>query len=694
MQTNSLANRLRLVLMLSGFMVIVFTLIIGFLSYQIKSTSERIVENDLPFSINALLMFEELVHMNGNLLEYLLGESEVTERYNTNYNELGLYRDKIPHQTQHHKALTEIDTLVEKFHSTAKNSVFNIYSPVDEQQAINDITSLITSVAQPLEHSLDEFTAQEIEVAQTSLNNDMLKTHLSVIRYYLKLVDIAGDITNDLNRFVLGDTQAKASFESHNKDFQLYLNQLKDISGKEYNINKVAEIETLFKKLIQQGESIFLQYDPRSKAMALKAVNELEQTTFYYTDTLLDALAYEGRETVKNSVNTLNNKAIMTLLIIILLSLIICSLLLLTFAYAHQRVFTPIKFVTTAIASLRAGQRNIKTLDSYNKDDELGSIVEHILGFQRELIELDELRKLDFKREKELIKQRDKANKALADLQLTQEKLINQEKQALTEKVTSLNALVAGVAHEVNTPLGVCITITTSMHEGITTFFENLLKNTLSKSDVFKFEKHFDESMVLLLSATQRAITLVEEFKQVAVDHISAKREKFDIVKVVGAKILVLNQKSERRDIKYEFNSDNTLLVESYPQELIQVVNHLYHNAVHHGFAKTQSGVIRVSVTADGNHADIVFQDNGEGIDKGHLNKIFDPFFTTTPGAGGGCGLGLHIVHNIVTNLLGGSIKLTSEKSKGTLVHISIPIDAPDNVNKKTPIKQGEFTND
>jgi signal transduction histidine kinase len=181
----------------------------------------------------------------------------------------------------------------------------------------------------------------------------------------------------------------------------------------------------------------------------------------------------------------------------------------------------------------------------------------------------------------------------------------------------------------------------------------------------------------LLARNIERAASLVSSFKQVAVDRASSQRRKFDLGAVIQENINTLSPML--RKTPYQVTVDLAPLVgmDSYPGPLGQVLAAVIENAIVHGFHQRSHGRLSISVPVpEGEHADIIVSDDGAGIAAGNLNRIFDPFFTTRMSEGRS-GLGLNIVHNIVTTILGGKIHVDSAPGAGTTVRISVPLDAP-----------------
>jgi signal transduction histidine kinase len=264
---------------------------------------------------------------------------------------------------------------------------------------------------------------------------------------------------------------------------------------------------------------------------------------------------------------------------------------------------------------------------------------------------------------------------ALDNLRRTQEELIQKEKLA------SLGELVAGIAHELNTPIGNCITMITTLAEKSHQLSENY-KTGLRRSDLEMFITDTVHSSDILVRNLNRAAELVTSFKQVAIDQTSSMRRRFAVDDYL-AELLTAIRPSLKHSYLINQKIQPGLVVDSYPGAFSQVITHLVSNAVLHGFDGRDGGVI--SITAHGIDSDsveLVFSDDGNGIGTESQHFIFDPFYTTKRNLGG-IGLGLHVVHNIVTGLLGGHIRMQSRLGIGTTFYLTLPRIAPQ--DKKTP---------
>lgn len=264
-----------------------------------------------------------------------------------------------------------------------------------------------------------------------------------------------------------------------------------------------------------------------------------------------------------------------------------------------------------------------------------------------------------------------RAEQALAELRAAQESLIQAETMA------SLGQLVAGVAHEINTPIGIGLTAASHIGEQAEIIRGRLESNALRKSDLVDFLDGLSESARLLVGNIDRAAALIQSFKQVAVDQSSGDRRVFDLKSYIDELLFSLRPRLKRTRLTVGVECPEDLTMDSYPGALGQVLTNLVVNAIVHAYGDGASGTIRIIVQPDGlDRVRLDFIDDGAGIAPENLSKVFEPFFTTRRGQGGS-GLGLHIVSNTVTGPLGGTVQVQSWPGRGTRFTLVLPREAP-----------------
>ncbi len=255
-----------------------------------------------------------------------------------------------------------------------------------------------------------------------------------------------------------------------------------------------------------------------------------------------------------------------------------------------------------------------------------------------------------------------------------------------SEKLASLGALVAGIAHELNTPIGNSLLTATALADMVAEFEKQYAGGGIRRSAL---ESHLADTRLacgIMASSLGRAADLITSFKQVSVDQTSDQRRRFDMAEVVRDTVATYAAQLRRANCRVDVDIAPCLILDSYPGGLGQVLSNLINNALLHAFdgGGHPDAPSRISISAgdiDGSHVVLNFKDDGVGMSEKTLHQIFDPFFTTKLGQGGS-GLGMNIVYNVVTGMLGGSISIESTPGQGTSITMMMPMVAP--------IQQGE----
>lgn len=263
---------------------------------------------------------------------------------------------------------------------------------------------------------------------------------------------------------------------------------------------------------------------------------------------------------------------------------------------------------------------------------------------------------------------------ALASMRAMQGELIRSEKMA------ALGSLVAGVAHELNTPIGNSVTVASTLMEQTEAVLEEERSGKLRKSLFERYLENTTQGTQLLLHTLRRASELISSFKQVAVDQSSDQRRRFDLKNVLQEVSATLAPTYKHTPYRLELHLAPGLELDSYPGPIGQVITNFVTNSLTHAFEDRDHGTMLLSTRrVDDGHVEIVFSDDGIGIPEANQKRVFDPFFTTKLGQGGS-GLGMNIVYNLVTSLLGGSIVLQSKPGQGTTLTVTLPVCAPEPV--------------
>lgn len=274
-------------------------------------------------------------------------------------------------------------------------------------------------------------------------------------------------------------------------------------------------------------------------------------------------------------------------------------------------------------------------------------------------------------RERELRSARDAAEAALRHIQETQNFLIE------AEKLAALGRLVAGVAHEINNPVGTSLTVASSLQRKAALIADELAKGILKRSALNEFLEISHAASSQLVANLNHAAELIQSFKQVATDRSSSNQRMFDLGDLTDQIAKSLRPELGKQNLTLNVECQRSLTMNSYPGPYGQVLTNLFLNSVAHAFPEGRGGNIDIRVCASGkDDVEVVISDDGCGMSPDVKRQAFDPFFTTRRDQGS-TGLGLHIAHNLVANCLGGQVSLDSEPNEGTQIRIILPRVAP-----------------
>jgi signal transduction histidine kinase len=305
---------------------------------------------------------------------------------------------------------------------------------------------------------------------------------------------------------------------------------------------------------------------------------------------------------------------------------------------------------------------------SFNKM--LEEIEQH---YKKQKIIENEIRELNLslednvkQRTQELATSNEDLRLALSIVEQSQEQLVENEKMA------SLGSLVAGVAHEINTPLGIGVTSNSLLSELITELDSKFTDNKISQNYLRSFIDKSKESTEICSFNLTRAAELINGFKQIAVDQSSDIERQVNIAAYINEIITSLKPKLKRSKhaIHVECNKDLTVMIRA--GLFAQVITNLVMNSILHAFEDIEFGEIKITVTHNDKYVQIIYQDNGIGMEESALKKLFEPFYTTKR-LQGGSGLGAHLVYNIITQGLNGTVTATSKVNDGLAYHINFP---------------------
>lgn len=256
---------------------------------------------------------------------------------------------------------------------------------------------------------------------------------------------------------------------------------------------------------------------------------------------------------------------------------------------------------------------------------------------------------------------------AMQELKDTQDQLVE------SEKLASLGGMVAGVAHEINTPLGVGITAASILKTHAERFVAHVEAGTADEKVYKSFASVAQESIKMLETNLSRAADLVKSFKQIAVDQSSSQRRTFNIHELVHEILTSLQPKMKKYNHDVVVECPDGLSVYGLPGLISQVLTNFIMNSLLHAYEDGQKGTLRIAITVEGKRLHLVYSDDGKGMSEDDRKKIFEPFFTTRRGTGG-TGLGMHIVYNLVKSEEGGQIQVHSAPGEGVRFEVDLPL--------------------
>ncbi|MCG2583494.1 sensor histidine kinase [Massilia sp. TS11] len=339
-------------------------------------------------------------------------------------------------------------------------------------------------------------------------------------------------------------------------------------------------------------------------------------------------------------------------------------------------VFEPLKQLRDGLFDLATrGSEEVGELPEDRKD-ELGEVIRGFNQIQRRLKTIiQRIREA----EDQARKSAQETAKALQDLKQTQESLLQ------AERLASLGGLVAGVAHEINTPVGIALTSASVLKSATDEVQTAVNAGGVKKSDILKYLETASESSRLIMNNAYRAAHLIHSFKQIAVDQTSEVRRPFALKEYVEEVVASLQPKFKKSPLRVVLACPPDIVLDSFPGAFAQVITNLTLNCVEHAFEIDTPGTIQISARLDGDIVEIHVDDDGKGIAPDVLDRVFDPFFTTRRGQGG-TGLGLNIVYNLIVKQFGGTISVSSTLGQGAHFTLRIPRVTPTETGQADPL--------
>jgi two-component system, NtrC family, sensor kinase len=330
----------------------------------------------------------------------------------------------------------------------------------------------------------------------------------------------------------------------------------------------------------------------------------------------------------------------------------------------RKHFFRPILQIVQAIDTYKRTNQRVEV--NWHSQDEIGTLAEAFNDAQQQAAAS----------ENRLLQAKETAEAALLELQMTQSKLVE------AEKMSSLGQLVAGMSHEIATPLGVARTAFSYHEQEIKQLHTQFLDGTLSKQQMQTFFEHIRESEQLININLQRAANLISSFKLVAADQSHDEIREIALLHYLQETLFALNPRLRQYKVALLLDCDEQLHIDSYPGAISQVITNLVMNSLLHAYSPMDNGTIRISAQQLGDDILLTYSDDGVGMNEATRKKAFDPFFTTKRGKGG-TGLGLHIIYNLIVQKLHGSISLESAPQQGCKFSMVFPAhlrlhDTPD----------------
>lgn len=277
----------------------------------------------------------------------------------------------------------------------------------------------------------------------------------------------------------------------------------------------------------------------------------------------------------------------------------------------------------------------------------------------------------------ELFLVNDQLEQSLDHLNETQEQLIQ------SEKFAALGELVAGVAHEINTPLGIGITLATFVDEKHKKLHKQFNAGQLSKAELLEYDEAVSEALEVMVNSLNRSAEIISSFKNVAGEQSALELRQFNVRAYFDDVLQNLKPRLKKTQHEVILTCDPEIVIFHYPGVFSHILTNFIINSLTHGFTTDQAGQITIEFYKLDNSCQLIYSDNGIGISEEHTSKIFDPFYTTKKGQGS-TGLGLHIVHNIVTQNLNGKIGLSTAENEGVCFTIEFPLIHPSDVHQES----------
>ena len=355
--------------------------------------------------------------------------------------------------------------------------------------------------------------------------------------------------------------------------------------------------------------------------------------------------------------------------ILFLVTVTFLGLILLATLYIIRLHTTPLSELNSTIQNFTFDSNRTIAHHILDRPDEIGNLANSFIGL---MVRLNSAYQ-DLKNEEQLLQE--KVEQRTQDLQNQNKVLVKMQDQLVeSEKMASLGNLVAGIAHEINTPIGICLTAVSHLNDASHELQLKYDQQKLSESDFKNFLSLSHDSCEIATENIKRAAQLISNFKKIAVNQHTDTQSSFNLYTELQRLVKILLPKNNNNRITVNLTGDKSLTITSYQSVFYQLFSNLINNSVLHGFENLEKGIIEIAFNMDDEQLIIKYSDNGNGIPKEILDHLFDPFVTTKRGQGGS-GLGTYIVYNLVVQKLGGTISCESVSGNGVQFRITFPVE-------------------
>lgn len=509
----------------------------------------------------------------------------------------------------------------------------------------------------------------------------------------IAMIPIVMNLSKEYREFALSSAHSQANILADMSVASLLFDQPESAKTMLQSLRESPEIlSAAIFKFDESSEklSLFAYYGGEESAPVFSIAKvDSHQATFYtdYLETvtpirLQDNIA--GYLMLKVSLDRMAQrvkKALMYLSVAILFAVLVSTWLTYMASRSLIKPLQDLRRVTRSIAETQDYSRRARK----TSDDELGDLILSFnsmldviqefdrarLDKEREILDLNHnLENAVEERTAELQNSLEKLSATIKDLKDTQRKLVEQEKMA------SLGGLVAGVAHEINTPIGVAITATSHLSESIDTLNKAFNSGQLTKSAFRESVDDMAETTQMVFKNLERAAAQVRSFKMVAVDQSNEDQRDFNLREYLDNIIMSLRPRLKRTQHVINLDMPDDVTLFSFPGVYSQIFTNLIMNSLIHGFEGMDNGVITIHAELEGKQLRLDYYDNGRGVPEQIRDRIFDPFVTTNRHRGG-TGLGTHILYNLITQVLKGRIELLDDTPRGVHFSMVIPLQEP-----------------